>query len=139
VIADLGRHDIHSCIPVSEHLPFDLIAVSRGGELRRIQVKYRSLSKIGNIVVDLMSNYSDRNGVHKKPVDLASFDCYALYCPQTDKVYYVRNDEIAPDLHSALTLRIQPPKNNQSKKVNLASEYEGADRIFEQCPRSSNG
>jgi PD-(D/E)XK endonuclease len=120
-------------------MPFDLIAVSRGGELRRIQVKYRPISKEGSISVILRNIHSDKNGIHRKPVDLNSFDCYALYCPQTDKVYYVLNDEIAPNVQRAFTLRIQPPRNNQSKKVNLASEYEGADRIFEQCPRSSNG
>lgn len=139
VIADLGRHDIHSCIPVSEHLPFDLVAVSRDGDLRKVQVKYRSLSKIGNIVIDFTSNYSDKKGVHKKLVDLSSFDCYALYCPQTDKVYYVRNDEIAPSIQRCFTIRIEPPRNKQRQRVNLASEYEGAERIFTYCPRSSIG
>jgi hypothetical protein len=134
VMADLGRHDIYSCIPISEHLPFDIVAVSHDGELRRIQVKYRSLSKIGNIVIELSSNHSDRNGVHKKPVDLNSFDCYALYCPQTDKVYYVRNDEIAHPTRRCFTIRIEPPRNKQRQRINLASEYEGADRIFTIAP-----
>ena len=139
VIADLIQNGIYSCIPISEHLPFDLVAVSAESELRRIQVKYRSLSRYGTISIDFRNTYSDRNGSHKKAVDRSSFDCYALYCPETDTVYYVRNDEISPSIGMAFALRVLSAKNNQRHRVNMASDYEGALRVFGQRPRSSTG
>ena len=40
IIADLMKNGIQVCLPISEHLPFDLIAISPDGHfLKRVQVK----------------------------------------------------------------------------------------------------
>lgn len=41
VIADLVKHGIGIALPLSEHMPFDLDAVSPDGQLSRVSVKFR--------------------------------------------------------------------------------------------------
>ncbi len=56
-IPHLLEYGIRSCLPLSEHLPFDLIAVMPDfTTLRRVQVKYRTL-KNGMIAISFRSNY----------------------------------------------------------------------------------
>lgn len=57
-LAHLLEHDIRCCLPLSEHLPFDLIAVMPDMRtLRRVQVKYRTAEARGVIVLPFRSNY----------------------------------------------------------------------------------
>ena len=103
------------CLPISEHLPFDLIAVSEAMAIRRIQVKYRE-ARNGAVEVPLRASYSDGSGVHTRFVDLDGFDAIAVYCPDVGEVYYVP----VSCLHSVkakLTLRITDPMNNQTKGI----------------------
>ena len=44
VIGDLMSNGVQVAIPLSEHLPFDLIAIGDGGAMRRVQVRYRALA-----------------------------------------------------------------------------------------------
>jgi hypothetical protein len=131
VMADLGRNGIGICIPISEHLPFDLIAVSDLGQARRVQVKYRSLCDNGTLAIYFRSAYSDSNGYHERPVDKTQFDCYAVYCPDSRTVYYVRNDEIPAECSAYMSLRVLPPRNNQRARIRFAADYQGAARIFD--------
>ena len=130
VIADLMKNGIGICLPVSEHLPFDLVAVSPAGKVCRLQVKYKSM-KAGGIGFNLRSSYADRNGTHIIFVNRSLFDAYAIYCPETNKVYYVRNQEIPDKLSAEFKLRIEASRNNQLAGVHMACDYEGANRLFE--------
>lgn len=118
VIADLLVKETHVCLPISEHLPFDLIAVRKNGELLRVSVKYRAAVN-GKIQVPFSSCYADSNGSHTKKVDKNLIDLMAIYCPDTDKVYYIK----PTDFNGCVTLRIEKPKNNQTKNVYLADHY----------------
>ena len=60
---------------------------------------------------------------------MTQFDCYAIYCPNNGKVYYIRNDEISA--RTAFRLRVTPARNGQKKLVMMASQFEGVERIFE--------
>jgi hypothetical protein len=131
VICDLVRHGIYVYVPLSEHQPSDLIAVSRDGRVSRVQVKYRSLRRDGVVTIDFRNTYADRNGYHKKLADRNQFDCYAVYCPNNRKIYYVRNDDIPEANSMGIALRVVPPKNNQKKGVFLASEFESVQRMFD--------
>ena len=130
VIADLVRHGIRVYLPLSEHQPSDLIALDGSGRVARVQVKYRTLEPTGVVTVDFRNTYSDSHGSHKKLADHSQFDCYAVYCPQTDKVYYLRIGDIPDGSVQCVSLRVVPPANNQKKKVIMASDYEAFDRIF---------
>src|SRR5438132_8772398 len=41
VIGDLMTNGVQVAVPLSEHLPFDLIAIGEHGAMRRGQVRYR--------------------------------------------------------------------------------------------------
>lgn len=118
VIADLLSKGVQVCLPLSEHLPFDLIAVKESGELMRVSVKYRT-AKNGSIFVSFSSSYSDSKGVHIKFADKSLIDLLAIYCPETKEVYYV----LPSDFDKTVTLRIEEPKNNQTKGIHLAKDY----------------
>jgi len=128
VIADLVRNGIGVSIPLSEHSPFDLIAISANGKLAKIQVKYATAKK-GIIAVNLRHSYSDRRGVHTTTANQTHIDAYAVYCPNNNQVYYVRKREIK-HARNTLTLRIDTPKNNQVSGVRFASQFEDASRLF---------
>jgi hypothetical protein len=118
VIADLLSKGIQVCLPLSEHLPFDLIAVKHDGTLMRVSVKYRTAIK-ETVSVAFKSSYSDSHGVHIKAVDKSLIDLLAIYCPETNLVYYV----LPSKFDKSVTLRIKEPRNNQTKGVNLAKDY----------------
>lgn len=118
VIADLLSKGIQVCLPLSEHLPFDLIAVKNEGTLLRVSVKYREI-KNGSVSVSFRSSYSDSKGVHTKEIDKNMIDLLAIYCPQTATVYYVDPSKFDKNV----TLRIEESKNNQTKGINLAKDY----------------
>ena len=118
VIADLLSKGIQVCLPLSEHLPFDLIAIKQDGSLLRVSVKYRTLKK-GSVYVVFSSSYSDSHGVHTKEIDKNLIDLLAIYCPETKEVYYV----IPSNFDKSVTLRVEESKNNQTKGVNLAKNY----------------
>jgi hypothetical protein len=48
-------------------------------------------------------------------------DAFGVYCPETDRVYLVPVDTVGPN---CATLRVEAPRNNQSKGVRWASDYE---------------
>lgn len=118
VIADLLSKGIQVCLPLSEHLPFDLIGVKPDGSLMRVSVKYRTLRK-GSVFVSFSSSYSDSHGVHTKAVDKSLIDLLAIYCPESNEVYYV----IPSKFDKSVTLRVEETKNNQIKGINLAKDY----------------
>lgn len=132
VIADLLIHGYSYAPLISEHLPFDLIAVEQVGKFRtrQIQVKYCSLKNDGRITFMLHSSYADKNGSHMKPVDRSTFDTYAIFCPDMKVIYYVKSCEIPQKSAGAFTLRITKPKNNQVKGINFTHNFLGVERIF---------
>lgn len=119
VIADLMNRDIQVAIPISEHQAYDLIGVRENGEVLKISVKYRKLSKKRTIDLQLRSCYSDSNGFHIKKTDKNTINLIAIYCPETNKVYYINPNEF----QESVILRIDLPKNNQNKGIRLASNY----------------
>lgn len=118
VIADLLSKGIQVCLPLSEHLPFDLIAVKEDGSLLRVSVKYRTLKK-GSVYVVFSNSYSDSHGVHTKEIDKNLIDLLAIYCPETKEVYYV----IPSEFDKSVTLRVEESKNNQTKGIHFAKDY----------------
>lgn len=103
--------------PETEHAPFDLVAYKEN-KFHRIQVKYRTIVK-GVIQIKMETSWADKHGVHIKPYDRSELDYVCIFCPDTDKCYYINCDEII----KTISLRINLPKNNQSKNINLADNY----------------
>ena len=104
--------------PVTEHAPFDLVAY-KDGIFKRIQVKYKSLDKTGALTVHFRSCWADKNGTHMRAINKEDIDLYCIYCPETDECYYLNPDEY----DKSVTLRVEAPKNNQSKYVNFMADF----------------
>ena len=115
--ADLVEKGWTVLFPSTEHAPFDLVAY-RDGVFRRVQVKYRSVRN-GTVEVDFRSGWTDRHGVHKKPIDKTAIDLVCIYCPETDECYYVD-----PARHRmSVKLRITPSRNSQVVRVLRADDF----------------
>jgi len=106
--------------PVTEHAPFDLVAY-KDNAFKRVQVKYKSLDKTGAMTLHFRSCWADKNGTHMQAVDKDQIDLYCIYCPDTDECYFL--DPSAFD--KSVTLRVEMPKNNQSKHIKFVADYRG--------------
>ena len=121
VIADLARHGFVSCLPMSEHLPFDIVVVTPDGCLSRVQVKYAS--KKNNVFsLPLVSCYAYSKGCVTKKIDRTMVDGWAIYCPDDNLVVYVGIDD-AEKCTSTMRFRTAPAINNQKINTRMASEY----------------
>lgn len=127
-IANLTGLGYYCCLPISEHLPFDLVITDNNGEnLKRVQVKYRSKTD-GKITLKLANSYNYNNENYIVPHDLTKLDAYAIYCEETNKVYYINNYELLD--RQNVTIRIDFPKNNQIKNCLFSYVYENPERMF---------
>lgn len=116
---DLVEKGFLVLFPSTEHAPFDLVAYD-GSKFTRIQVKYRKAVN-GVIQFRTFNWWADKNGSHSKLIDKSQVDVFCVYCPDTDKCYYFKQENIG----STLSLRIETPKNNQFKNIKFADDYIG--------------
>lgn len=126
VMSNLLSRGIQVAILISEHLPFDMIAISESGELRKISVKYRAAKK-DVITIVRCSVWSNKSGPHSRIHARGSYDAVAVYCPNSNRCYYVREEEI---IGVAFSMRLSKSRNGQKARVRNASEYEDPTRIF---------
>jgi hypothetical protein len=82
IIADLTEKNYTIFLPISEHLPFDLIAY-KDGKSNRIQCKYTS-----NKIIRNKTSWADKNGNHTKFYGNDDFDYYGLYLPVLNVCVY---------------------------------------------------
>ncbi|HWL45188.1 MAG TPA: group I intron-associated PD-(D/E)XK endonuclease [Ilumatobacter sp.] len=116
VISDLVERGALVLLPLTEHAPFDLVAYL-SGDFHRVQVKYRTATR-GAVSVRFESFWADRHGVHTRAMPRDEVDVIAIYCPDTDTCYYIDPSRFG----MSVTVRIEPPKNNQQRRVISASE-----------------
>jgi hypothetical protein len=105
--------------PSTEHSPFDLV-VYKDGVFKRIQVKYRSLTTTGTMEVKFSTSWASKTGNHINKYDKNEVDIFCVYCPETDKCYYIKLSDFRSE---SVVLRVEPPKNNQRSNVNMAEDY----------------
>lgn len=115
VTADLIQQDWQVLTPVSSVAPFDLVAY-RAGNFRRVQVKYIT-AKNGSLQADCRITINNKRVRHRTCND--EIDVIGIYCPNTEKCYYVRPTTSSP----YVVLRIVPSKNNQKKNVRNAENF----------------
>ena len=130
VIADLLRAGAQVCLPISEHLPFDLLAVAPSiHEIKRVQVRYIG-ARQGAVHLRLRQTYADRHGVHGRLISLDDIDAFAIFCPDANEVYYVRREEICGAARVTFNIRVRPSANGQKKRTRSSQDFRGARRIF---------
>ena len=117
-IADLTAKGIKIAVPLSAHLPFDLIAFDENYKSSRIQVKYCSNNK--RLILSTQT-VSVSSKVKVKPINFNHIDAYAVYSSVTDKVYYVNIEELKLKKRS-LKLRIDETCK-EDVRIKYASKY----------------
>ena len=88
----------------------------KNGKFIRIQAKYVT-PKEGKLYVNCQSS----NNWSVLQYTSEEIDCIAVFDPIDSKVYYVPVSEIR---RSAMTLRLNPPKNGQKCKVRYANQFD---------------
>ena len=113
VVADLISQGYRVSKPLVDAMPYDLI-VSKGNTFHTVQVKYTTRKK----------NYIETTprrvrSIHKGKESNNEFDILAMYCPDTNKCYYIWSDEFK----TSIRIRFGDTMNNQDKGVNYAEDY----------------
>ncbi len=128
ILADLTKNGFHVCLPLSEHLPFDLVAVSDTGRMSRVQVKYISPNRNGSLSLALRSVYSNSKGCHTKAHDLSLFDAYAIYSPEDQNMYYIPTSILGD--RTAFNLRLKPSKQKNQYGYHAANDFRDPSVLF---------
>lgn len=109
---DLRLKGLITCSPDTEHAPFDIIVYDGNNKkLYRIQCKYRN-KVAGSVLLHFRSTYADKNGSHDVPIDKNDIDCWAIYCPDTDKIYYIDPKKY----NKSINLRVDANQNGHEEK-----------------------
>lgn len=116
-VAALYRVGIMVALPISDHLAFDLIAVSDNGRLSRVSIKHRKLDKRGKLQVSLKTVYKNNTGNHVKIADPAWYDAVIVYCPDLRECFYFRSSDI-------------PAKGVKELDVKVLDAYRQPGRLF---------
>jgi len=125
VIADLTSKGIKIALPISSHLPFDLIAISPDYKTSRVSVKYvdgeesimLSLRTISACSIEMV-----------RYVNLSHIDAYAAYSPVKKEVYYVNKKEFE-NVKTGLTLRLAESTIND-KRIHFAKNYKDVSNLW---------
>jgi hypothetical protein len=116
VLSMLLQAGFRPLLPFGDGHPYDL-AVDQDGELRRVQCKTGRL--VRGAVVFATTRYT--GGKHRTYQE-HEIDYFGVYCPDTDAVYLVPIGDVGP--HTSAYLRVEPARNNQTKGVRWAVDYE---------------
>ena len=124
-ITDLTEKDIAVSLPISESEKYDLIA-EKNNICKTVQIKYTSLHN-GVIEVKLRSIWTNEQGYQTASRKKNDFDILSIYCPDTNKNYYV--DATQFDNGTTITLRVEKPKV-KNNKIRMADDYTSVDNMF---------
>jgi len=103
----------------TENDKVDLIIEDSDG-LHKVQVKTMN-HKGDKLKMMVSSSIVNMSETRKENYTKDDIDCFIGYCPENDKLYRVPVEETpATSMH----LRLEPTKNNQSKGIKWAEDYE---------------
>jgi hypothetical protein len=116
IIAHIMSLGFDVSVPVGDNLRYDLI-VDDGKKLYRVQSR-TGRSHNGCIVSGLSSSRLNTKSMYKKFFTEIDIEFFALY--HEGSVYIVPIHEAN---RTEITLRVEPPKNGQTKGVRWAKDY----------------
>jgi hypothetical protein len=123
VIADVVRKGFFVFLPFSDRTHVDLIIADKNMKIQRVQIKYITVNKTGVLQIVTSSVVNGK----KVPVDLSKTDIWAIYCPNTDKIYYVTTLELLGK--RAMSLRVSETKLSQPG-IHLADNYLDLSKVW---------
>ena len=103
---------------------YDLVIEDADGQFHKLQCKtaWMSTQTEGALTFNgcsLTGTHGGKGGLKKRGYQ-DDVDYFAVYSPDTDKVYLVP----AQGIGNQCSLRLTPPKNKQEKHVRYAADYE---------------
>jgi hypothetical protein len=108
-------------VPLGENTRYDLV-VDRGAQLRRVQCKTGRLRE-GAVVFNACSSYAHHPNPKVVRRDyLGQVDEFAVFCPETQAVYSIPIEDMP--VRRLARLRVELPRNNQTKGIRFAAPYE---------------
>lgn len=117
VLARLLKRGDAILLPFGDSQRYDLV-LDKGGQLFRVQCKN---GRIRNGCIRFNSSSTQWYKGHRRRNYKGQIDYFGIYCPELDKTYLVPVDDVG---ETQGILRINPPKNNQSKLVRWSNKYE---------------
>jgi hypothetical protein len=118
VIAELAKLGIDIALPMSDNLPFDLVAILNG-KLYKVQVKSSTQSSSGTVLFTFRRvNWWKKTAVN---YSFGETDILIGYDMYSDTCYVFEPDQFVDK--STITLRKIKTKNNQLKNCNAAADY----------------
>lgn len=106
--------------PVVEGTRYDLI-FEVGARFLRIQCKSAS-KQDGALVIRCCSNRRTREGLRRRTYDAADVDAIVAYSSELGRSYVLAPEHFAGRF--CVHLRLDRPRNNQSRGIRLAHEHE---------------
>lgn len=108
-------------VPFGENTRYDLI-IDDGGRLLKVQCKTGRLRN-GAVFFRPSSSYAHHASPRqKRRVYRGEIDYFAVHCPETGGVYLVPIAAVATTWMASL--RVEPPRNCQKRRIRSAAEYE---------------
>lgn len=98
--------------------PYDFVLDRKDGKLLRVQVKYRSIDKIGTITLKLVQN----TFTNRTTYSVDNIDYIAVYVNDFDKIYLIPIDKIA-DV-TEVRLRCIESEKRKDKNSRMISQFE---------------
>jgi PD-(D/E)XK endonuclease len=118
VLRELG---LGVLVPLGENTRYDLV-IDDGGVLAKVQCKTGRL-RSGAIRWSLCSNYAHHPNPRIRQRDYhGEVDYFGIFCRENGGVYLVPITDLP--LRREGALRVDPPRNNQYRRVRFAAQYE---------------
>jgi PD-(D/E)XK endonuclease len=118
IISELVRRGYALLVPFGVNQRYDLV-LDCDGRLLKAQCK---TGRLRNGVVQFSAQSVQSNTRRTKIRGYAGeVDLFVVYCPDNQRVYAIPASDVP---NCAMHLRIDPPRNRQSKRVRWAKEYE---------------
>jgi len=116
IISEFINNDVSVSIPFGDNQRYDFI-IDVDNVLYKIQSK-TGILKDGSIEFSTSSSSYHRGGNRKSYK--GQIDYFAVYCCGTNNIYLISVDDVS---ESVGTLRVNPTKNNQIKRVKWHLDY----------------
>ena len=124
VILDVTEKGFFVFLPFSDTTSVDLIIADKSMKIMRTQIKYISIDKHGVLNVSTSTVVNGK----KIPVDLLKTDIWAIFCPDTNEIYYVSATELSGK--KTICLRVTDPKINNNNNIRYAKNYLDLNKIW---------
>lgn len=125
ILSELKSLGFTVLTPFGDNAKYDLVCDN--GEFNRVQVKTGKLQDNGVVTFKTQTaGHNNTEGTYHKGYEDGEIDYFAVYCPQTSDAFMVEVEE-APS--AEMSIRLEKPKNGQTKGINMADDYRLTERF----------